>query len=97
MYKWAVYLNNKCSKEQPEAWSVVGKLKKQTKKEKKNPNIYYHGADKLEEMPIKQPRWGFRTQKTFVSLFNWLISYQGYIKLCQFLSTPRLNKTNAQR
>lgn len=24
MYKWAVYLNNKCSKEQPEALSVVG-------------------------------------------------------------------------
>lgn len=28
MYKWAVYLNNKCSKEQPEAWSVVRKIKK---------------------------------------------------------------------
>lgn len=31
MYKWAVYLNNKCSKEQPEALSVVGKLKKKRK------------------------------------------------------------------
>lgn len=32
MYKWAVYLNNKCSEEQPEAWSVVGNF--EGKKEK---------------------------------------------------------------
>lgn len=36
MYKWAVYLNNKCSKEQPEALSVVGKLLKKKKKERKS-------------------------------------------------------------
>lgn len=35
MYKWAVYLNNKCSEEQPEAWSVVGKIKNQKKKKRK--------------------------------------------------------------
>lgn len=34
MYKWAVYLNNKCSKEQPEALSVVWGGRKKTNKSK---------------------------------------------------------------
>lgn len=31
MYKWAVYLNNKCRKEQPEALCVVGNQHKNSK------------------------------------------------------------------
>ena len=43
MYKWAVYLNNKCSEEQPEAWSVVGKF--EGKKKRKTQTSTIHGAD----------------------------------------------------
>lgn len=45
MYKWTVYLNNKCSKEQPQAWSVVRKCK--------NDNI---DAPNLEEMSTYTPK-----------------------------------------
>lgn len=32
MYKWAVYLNNKCSKKNQRLWSVVGKTEKKERK-----------------------------------------------------------------
>lgn len=73
MYKWAVYLNNTCSKEQPEAWSVVGKFKK-----RKNPNIFYRGADISEEMPIGVPRW--ETQN--ICLYFWTHRLSGTFSRC---------------
>lgn len=64
MYKWAVYLNNKCSKEQPEALSVVGKLKK--KKRKKIQNFCRRGADKLEDTHWTAKMRMLHNTKTFV-------------------------------
>lgn len=90
MYKWAVYLNNKCSKEQPEALSVVwGGGKKQIQI-----SIRYHGADKLEEMPTKLLRWGCRTQKHLCRSLTHQLS--GICQTVSFLvhlvwPKPRLN------
>lgn len=68
MYRWAVYLDNKCSEEQPKAWSVVGKFEI-----KKNPEILYHGADLTEETPPQRTvrQIGMFDTKAFVSVIVW--------------------------
>lgn len=64
MYKWAVYLNNKCSKEQPEAWSVVGKIKKKKKRKTQTSTIV--ALTNWKRCPSNNPD---ERHKTFVSLF----------------------------
>lgn len=82
MYKWVVYLNNKCSKEQPKAWSVVGKCEI-----KKNPKNHYHGAGKLEEMPFNTAqRRMLDTGNIRVSVFKDLKNF------CQFSGSLRLKE-----
>lgn len=65
MYKWTVYLNNKCSKEQPQAWSVVRKCKN-------NKRAQFGGAVHLTPRISEEA-------KTFASLLIWLIKYQEFV------------------
>lgn len=90
MYKWAVYLNNKCSKEQPEALSVVWKKKR---KKRKTQNIRYHGVDKLEDAHQTIQMSMRDAKKTFApdsSVITDLLN-------CQFPSIPRRTVMKAHR